>query len=212
MFPIALKLAGRQVLLVGAGRVGRRKLEKIIKSGGRVRLVESTPDKYVRDLAESGQVELAAEFTTATLAGISLVFTASDDPQLNQAVANEARKLGIWVNMADDPAGSDFTLPALVERGDFCLTVSTGGASPALAAGVAEKLRALFGPEYKALTSLLAEIRPQVLVAGLSQKQREDVFRQLAESKEILAALSSGDEALARRLAANLMTRHETGR
>lgn len=211
MFPMTLRLCGRLVLLVGAGRVGRRKLDKILRQGANVWVVEPEPDEYVRELAESGRIELTANFTPERLTGVSLAFTASKDSLLNQAVAKEARKRGIWINMADDPDSSDFILPALVERGDFCLAVSTGGASPALTAKVAGRLRTLFGPEYEAVTRLLAEIRPLILNSGLPAEQRETIFKRLAESDKILAALTRGDETYARRLAAELMAPLEPG-
>lgn len=205
MFPINLKLSGRKVVLLGAGRVGRRKLKKVLAAGARVLVVEPKPDEWLRRLAEAGEVELYGSFEPAQLKGAVLLLTASDDPLLNQRVACLARERGLWVNMADDPAASDFTLPALVEWGDFRLTVSSGGASPALSAAVAERLRQSFGPAYGALTALLSEIRPLVLASSLSGPQREEVLRRLAVSGELLKRLERRDEGQARALALALL-------
>lgn len=193
MFPINLELKGRVVLLVGAGRVGLRKLLKILKDKASVRLVEPRPTDEVRSLVSAGKVELFSNYCTLLLEGVDLVFVASSQAVLNHTVATEAREKGIWVNVADDPEGSDFTLPAVVEQGDFCLTVSTGKGSPALAAKVAKRLRHDYGPEYGHLTRLLSLLRPLVLNSALEPEQREYIFKSLAENKLLLELLAQGD-------------------
>lgn len=192
MFPINVNLQGRTVLLIGAGRVGRRKLAKLLDSGALVRLVEPSPAEEVSALAASGRVELAAELRPEHFNGVSFVFAASDQNTVNRAAAEEAKLRGIWVNVADDPDFSDFTLPALVEQGDLLLAVSTHGASPALAAVVATELRSHFGPEYRLLTRLLASLRPVILSSGLDEEKRKNMFRQLAESKMLRELLAKG--------------------
>ncbi len=202
MFPVNLKLDGRLFLLVGAGRVGRRKLTKLLKAGARGRVVEPDPDESLRGL---DGVEILPRFEPGLLEGVSLVFAASSDRALNRLIAGEARRRGLWVNVADDPDLSDFDLPAVVDRGGFLLTVSTGGASPALAAKAAERLRQIFGPEYAPLTRLLGGLRPLVLASPLSDSARQNLFKRLLESDELLKAVAQGDQAaLARLLAGRL--------
>jgi len=187
-----LGLEGRLVLVVGAGRVGRRKLAQVLKAGARALVVEPRPGAEVTDLARSGAVELRSEFSEDLLSGVSLAFAASDEAALNLAVARAARARGVWVNVADAPESSDFFLPAVVTRGDFQLAVGTGGSSPALAAEAASRLKKLFGPEYAALTRWLGRLRPLVLNSGLSPDERRARFRLLAESDELRALLARG--------------------
>lgn len=205
MFPISLRLAGRLVLVVGAGRVGGRKLKKLLSAGARIRLAEPEPAPEIIQLAAAGKIELTANFRPELLDGVSLVFTASSDRDLNRAVADAARHSGIWVNVADDPELSDFQLPAVVERDGFQLTVSTGGGSPALTARVAADLRKAYGPEYGRLAELLARLRPLVLNSGLPGPEREAIFKRLAASDELLEALARGDTQAARKLAGKLL-------
>ncbi|MDR2946845.1 MAG: bifunctional precorrin-2 dehydrogenase/sirohydrochlorin ferrochelatase [Candidatus Adiutrix sp.] len=193
MFPITLRLEGRKALLLGAGKVGRRKLDKLLRAGARVLVVEPEPDGHLRDLAARGLIELAAAFDEGQLEGHSLVFAASSDPELNRLAAHAAKARGAWVNVADAPELSDFMLPAVVEDGEFQLSVSTGGASPALAASVAADLRERFGPLYGRLTRLSARLRPVILAAGLAPGEREAVFKRIILSAELKKLLAEGD-------------------
>jgi len=194
MFPVNLNLERRLFLLVGAGRVGRRKLDKLLKAGARGRVVELRPAEDILAWGRAGRLEIFPEYQSDLLDGVSLVFAAASDRELNRRVAEEAAGRGLWVNVADDPGRSDFELPAVVERGDFRLTVSTSGQSPALAARTAERLRRDFGPEYGLLTRFLGRLRPLVLTSPLNPSARQDFFKHLLESESLLEALAAGDE------------------
>ncbi len=200
MFPINLDLRGRTVLLAGAGRVGRRKLAKLLEAGARVRVAEPKPAAEIMALAEAGRIELTAAVTPDSLRDVRLAFLAAGDAAYNAELAGRLRAAGVWVNVADAPELSDFTLPAVVEQGGFRLAVSTGGAGPALSARVAARLRGQFGPEYGRLVRVLAALRPRVLASPLGPAEREALFRRVAGSDALLDLLARGDEAGARQL------------
>ena len=206
MFPINLRLEGRKTLLVGAGKVGRRKLDKLIKAGAWVLVAEPEPDESLRALAAKGLIELAAGFEESLIEGRSLVFAASSDHDLNRAVARAAAMRGVWVNVADAPEMSDFLLPAVVEDGDFQLSISTGGASPALAASAAADLREKFGPLYGRLTRLCSLLRPIIMSSGLASEAREMIFKRLINSAELKKSLAGGDLDLSLKLARELIS------
>ncbi len=63
------------------------------------------------------------------------------------------------VNVEDRPALCDFHSVAAVRRGDLLLTVSTGGASPGLAARIRARLATEFGPEWAERVALLRSRR-----------------------------------------------------
>jgi siroheme synthase-like protein len=69
-----------------------------------------------------------------------LAFTATDDRNVNAAVARGAKRLGIPVNVADAPAECDFLVPARIRSGDLQITISTSGRSPRLAAELRRKI------------------------------------------------------------------------
>ncbi len=190
MLSVNLELKGKTVFLAGAGKVGRRKLMRLLKTGAAVRVLERAPDASLLELAEEGRLSLHAEFGPELLDGVCLVFIATNDRECNRAIALAARARGIWVNSAENPADGDFHLPSEIGRGAFRLAVSTGGGSPALSAHAAENLRKIFGPEYGRLTALLAEIRPDVLARVADEGERRAIFKKLAESDELLNLLA----------------------
>ncbi|MEE8353602.1 MAG: NAD(P)-dependent oxidoreductase, partial [Dehalococcoidales bacterium] len=95
-----------------------------------------------------------------------LAVAASGDDAVNRAVADEARRSGVLVNVVDVPELSDFIVPSYVRRGDITLAISTAGRSPALARKLRRRLEEQFGEEYGALARLVGEVRAEVRQEG----------------------------------------------
>jgi siroheme synthase-like protein len=129
-YPIVLDLAGVPVLVVGGGRVALRKIEGLVAAHADVTVIAPAVTEAIHALP----IQVATRaWEPSDLDAARLVVTATDDPAVNAAVSAEARRRGIWVNSADDPANCAFTLPAVARDGAVTVAVSTGGASPALA-------------------------------------------------------------------------------
>ena len=129
-YPIVLDLAGAPVLVVGGGRVAKRKIDGLVAAHADITVVAPTIDEAVRSMPVR---VVSRRYEPTDLDGVRLVVTATDDPSTNAAVSADARARGIWVNSADDPDNCTFTLPAIARDGVVTVAISTGGASPALA-------------------------------------------------------------------------------
>lgn len=162
-YPVALDLRDRLCLVVGGGPVAEAKVEGLLAAGARVTVVSPELTEPLAAWAIAGRIiHRPHEYKPNDLDGQQLVFSATDRREVTEAVAADARRRGLWVNAADDPAFCDFLLPSVLRRGRLVVAVSTGGASPALAARVRRDLEAYFTPEYEDLVELAAEVRAEL--------------------------------------------------
>lgn len=176
MFPIMLNLAGRLVVVVGGGPVGRRKARAVHAAGGRVRVIESDPS-----VQREPDVEWVCEpYSAAHLGGACLVFACATSA-VNAQVAADATARGVWVNAATDTEQGDFHMPAVVRAGGLTVAVSTGGAAPALARRIREKLEAEFDTVFAAWLQLLNEIRGEVLATVSDESRRRELLGGFAD-------------------------------
>jgi siroheme synthase-like protein len=183
-YPAFLNLEAAPVLVVGGGEVARGKIEGLLASGAQVRVVAREADPPVRALAGRGAIELQVRaYEPADVGSARLVVAATGDSALNQAVSDDARKAGVLVNVVDAPALSTFIAPAVLERGDLRIAVSTGGASPAFAVFVRDELARRIGPEYGAALGVLRRVR---------ERLRAEPGSSIADRKRILRALADG--------------------
>ena len=166
-YPVALDLRNRPCLVIGGGSVAEAKVEGLLDAGARVTVVSPTLSERLASWAIADRItHRQREYDSSDLDGQQLVFSATDSRDVTQAVAAGARLRGLWMNAADDPTYCDFLLPSVLQRGRLQVAVSTGGASPALAARVRRDLEAYFTPEYEDLVELAAEVRREVRASG----------------------------------------------
>lgn len=168
---IALQLDGARCVVVGGGTVAARRIATLLESGARVEVISPEADPTVRALAVAGRITWQArEYEAGDLAGARLALAATDDPAMNQQVAEDARAAGIWVNVADGSAHGDFSIPATLRRGALALAVATGGGAPGYARRLRAQLERVIGPEYGVALALYARARPAILAAA-SERQ-----------------------------------------
>jgi precorrin-2 dehydrogenase/sirohydrochlorin ferrochelatase len=176
MFPVFLDLTDRLAVVVGGGPVGRRKTAALRAAGARVRLVclEPRPAEEI----DAGIDWLAESYEPRHLDGAVLVFAAGP-AALNERVVADARARGVWVASASDPPAGDFITPSTVRRGELVIAVSTGGAVPALARRVRERLEEELDDHFAAWLLLLAEVRPLVRACVPDEDSRRRMWDEL---------------------------------
>jgi siroheme synthase-like protein len=187
-YPVQLNLAGKPVLVVGGGRVARRKVEGLLEAGAAVTVVAPEVDAELAALP--GLTIHRRRYEPTDIDGQRLVLTATDDTATNQQVHDDADAAGIWVNSADDPDRCTFTLPAIVRNGDLTLTVATNGRSPALATHLKQRLADEYGhDDYRTLLQLLHEARRTLHDEGRST---EGLAWQKALDSDMLSLIRGG--------------------
>jgi len=168
-YPVFLDLEGRPVVVIGGGRVALGKVRGLLEAGAQVTVISPDLVPELAQLAQGGQIRhLPRPYQPGDLRGYVLAFVATDDRAVNGQVAEEGRRLGVWVNAVDDPAHCDFIMPAVVRRGDITVAVSTGGGSPAVARRIREELERFLGDEFALLLEVAAEVRRHLREQGIS--------------------------------------------
>ena len=141
LFSIELNLEGRNVLVVGGGRIALRKVRTLLPTGARITVVAPQFDPEFDALKSGEGADPSASITLKNrpyepldLRGIFMVFICTDQPAVNAQVSNDARARRILVNNACDYLDGDFIVPARMDFGEnIAVTVSTQGRAPSLA-------------------------------------------------------------------------------
>ena len=195
LFPMFIKLEGRQVLVVGAGNIGEQKIAGLLETGARIRVVALESSVAVREWARSGKIELEIRaFTNNDLHGAFLVVVATASRSLNERIYHEAQRLGVLCNVVDVPDLCDFFYPSIVRRGDLQIAVSTAGQSPSLAQKIRQQLEKQFGPAYGPWVAELGETRKQILASDLDKERKLELLHSLASREAFEAALAEHHE------------------
>lgn len=172
LFPLFLKLAGRRVLVVGAGRVAAGKLPALLASGAQVAVV--APD--VRPEFDAAEVEIwRRAFEPWDVDGAWLVIAAAP-PEVNRAVVQAASAHRIFVNAVDDVASANAYTAGVLRRGGLTIAVATEGRAPALAGLVREGLEAVLPDEIESWVTEARRLRERQRLAGVPFHQRRPLL------------------------------------
>ncbi|MFH0938863.1 MAG: bifunctional precorrin-2 dehydrogenase/sirohydrochlorin ferrochelatase [Planctomycetota bacterium] len=199
-YPMFLNLARVPVLVVGGGAVAVRKVTKLLAAHATVTAVATSfcPEFLAlqKRAKKYGGLRLVRQaFRSDYLKNQRIVFAATDDPPLNTRIADICKQRGILVNVAAPSNAGNFHVPAIIRRGQFCIAVSTGGASAHLAQHWRRRLEKQIGPEWSALTAMLAVKRRQVLARTADVALRKQILVALSQPK--FAALIRRDSVAA---------------
>lgn len=168
-------------LVVGGGSVGERKIRGLLQCGALIRLIAENLTPWLRVQCDEGRVHLAgSSYTKDYLDGVDLVFAATGDFCLNRRIAGDADACGVWCNMATEPESGTFIVPSIMRKGPLTVAISTGGASPAVAVQIKEKLANEFGAEWIVLLNLMALLRTSIQSKGLDSAQNQVIYWKLA--------------------------------
>lgn len=172
--------------MVGGGRIATRKVEQLLTSGADITVVAPEIVDEMRALPVALEQR---KYAAGDAARYRLVITATGNLDVDQQIFDECEAAGIWVNSADDPDRCSFTLPATLRRGPLMVTVSTGGASPALASWLRARIEETIGPEFAEVVASLALERARVHAAGESTENVD--WRPIIESAIADAGITS---------------------
>ena len=145
LFSIELNLEGRNVLVVGGGRIALRKVKTLIPTGAHITVVAPQFDPEFETLKtdEPSSITLKQRpYEPLDLRCVFMVFICTDQPAVNAQVSNDARARRILVNNACDYLDGDFIVPARMDFGEnIAVTVSTQGRAPSLAKKLKQKIQ-----------------------------------------------------------------------
>ncbi|MDS0299721.1 bifunctional precorrin-2 dehydrogenase/sirohydrochlorin ferrochelatase [Halogeometricum sp. S1BR25-6] len=199
MIPLYHDFTEESVLVFGGGAVGARKARRFAEEAdvtvvapsfeceaddyGGAELVEAAP-------APASVADWVARYDPA------LVVAATDDEAVNDAAERAAREAGAMVNRADASGDEErdarsVVVPATVEDGDVRVAISTGGASPALAKHLRERIETEI-EGAGAMADLTGRLRTELRESDRTPRERRDAVRAVVRSEPVWKALRTG--------------------
>jgi precorrin-2 dehydrogenase/sirohydrochlorin ferrochelatase len=206
-YPIYLTLEAASCVVVGAGKVGRRKIASLFQAKAAEILVfdPAVTDEGVADIEATPNVRVFRRAVKkGDLEGKRLVFAASSDSRENARVAALCSSLNVLCNVADAPELGVFIVPAVTETFGLMAAFSTDGKSPALVRRIKEDALSWLDSSYGPLLQLIGRIRPLVLGLGFTSDENAMIFRALVYSR-LGELLVSGERNAVKELVALLL-------
>lgn len=201
LYPVFLNLKGKSVLLVGGGDVAFRKARALKESGCRLIVVAKNLTTPLKTWLENNRVEWQERpYREGEAKDYFLVVSATDDPDVNRRVFEDASRADRPVNVVDQPRLCNLYIPSVLKRGDLQLAISTSGACPALARKLRLELDRCIPKTYGPLLDHLSVFREHFKNTLPSPALRKQALEKVLASEEVRRFLEGDPDPLERML------------
>jgi precorrin-2 dehydrogenase/sirohydrochlorin ferrochelatase len=136
---VDLNLKGKQVIIIGGGTEGLRKLRGLQDQNCEIILITNRLNKMIKGLQDKGKLSLRKEYVKDAsflkdYENPFLVLACTNNKHLNRIIAKEASLIGALSYAVDDTSVSDFSYASIINiEGILQIAISTSGRSPIVA-------------------------------------------------------------------------------
>lgn len=164
-FPFITDIEDMDCLVVGGGSIALHKAQILAEYNVNIHIVAISVCDSLLKLAESNKRIDARqrEFEDNDINGMDFVVAATGDRELGIHISEICKKQKIPVNVVDIKEACSFIFPAIIHKEPLLVAVSSGGASPALAAGIKNEIKDIIPDYYARLAQNLEKTRDYVI-------------------------------------------------
>ena len=189
---VDLNFKGKYVVVVGGGSESYRKTQSFVEAGSKILVVSKTFSQGIKKLHTQRKLELlqeevkdAEDFVKSLNPKPDLLVAVTNDHKLNAQLIKHAKATGCIVYAVDDPATSDFILPALAKVGEVRIAVSTVGKSPVMARVLRQRIEKMITEEDLLQIKLQSYLRANLKQRISDQKVRRRILYKILKNDEV---------------------------
>jgi len=179
-YPAFIDITGKKCLVIGGGKVAKRKVAMLLRFNAHVVVISPVIEKQLLKLGKEGKIQyFQRTYAEKDLAGTALVFACTNNTTVNSKIRKDAVRKNIPVNVADDPALCDFIVPSIIRKGDLTIAVSTSGTLPLLSKKLRQKIEEIITDVYLSYLTMIGKFRKQMIERVKDKQKREIIMKKI---------------------------------
>ncbi|NOY97118.1 MAG: bifunctional precorrin-2 dehydrogenase/sirohydrochlorin ferrochelatase [Chlorobi bacterium] len=143
--PISIEISGQKILIVGGGQSAFKKLELLKQFNAEIKVVALT---VCDEIKRSGVEYREKEYDKNDLQGCLMVYSCTNDKEVDKQIVKDARESGVLVNIHDQPGMCQFISPAIFQYGQVTVAVSSNGRDVSESIRVRDIIKNYLQPEF----------------------------------------------------------------
>ena len=183
--PININLKGKLCIVAGAGPVALRKINNFLSNNARVVVIaDEVREKRIRKLSEEKKIKLKIKKVAFNdLKRAFLVVLATNNLKLNDVLSEKLDKKNILVNNVTGEGNLIF--PAVLNRGNLKISVSTEGESPFLSKVFRDKLEDMVSKDFAKSLTVFKKYRKKAKEMILDKNKKNKFFIEISRLMKI---------------------------
>ena len=163
-YPILINLKRFPCLVVGGGQVAFRKIQSLLSYNVKITVLSPKVCKPLRALIKKNKIKIITKpYSKEYIKNYKIIFSATNKREINKQVCNDCKMENKLLNVVDVPELCDFILPAVVQRGDLSISVSSQGRAPFYVKEIKNKIDHIFPSYYEDIIDLAGNFRSIIM-------------------------------------------------
>lgn len=185
VYPIYLRrLNEKRTIIIGGNEEAEGKVRDFLERDALLTVISPKLNSTLQKWADEKRFDwISREYRYGDLSGAFVVIVAEYEGDINEQVYREAEERNLLVNVMDDIPHANFAFGSIVKQGSLTISISTGGAAPALAVRLRQRFEEEFGPEYGQFLEFMQSLRKPMARHHKSFQVRRKIWYELIDSE-----------------------------
>jgi precorrin-2 dehydrogenase/sirohydrochlorin ferrochelatase len=122
--PVSIDISNQKILLIGGGKSAYKKLKLLHRFDAEVEVLAI---HVCNEIKESGVKYVESAYSKEKLKGYFMLYSCTNNDELNQQILSDGKELGVLVNIHDKPELCQFVSPAIYKNGKMTVAVASNG-------------------------------------------------------------------------------------
>ncbi len=141
-FPMLIDLSEKQVVVVGAGTIAKRRIRTLVHFTNHLTVVAPEVNPELLQMEEAGLLTIRKkQYEREDLFGADMVIAAATDAKINRDIDAACKCLGVYVDVCADATKGNFRFPGIIKTEDLVVAVSSNGKNPKKSRAVTNAVR-----------------------------------------------------------------------
>lgn len=184
VYPIYLRqLHEKRTIIIGGNGEAEGKVRDFLDRDALLTVISPTLNSTLQKWADEQRFDwIPRNYRYGDLSGAFVVIVAEYEGNINEQVYREAEDKNLLVNVMDDIPHANFAFGSIVRQGPLTISISTGGAAPALAVRLRERFEQEFGEEYGQFLEFMQSLRKPMSKHHHDFEKRRKIWYELIDS------------------------------
>jgi precorrin-2 dehydrogenase/sirohydrochlorin ferrochelatase len=120
--PISIDITDQKILIIGGGQSALKKIRILQRFGVNIEIVA---ENIIDEILSTGITCFRKRYEKSDLNGYLMLYSCTNDEELDQKIAKDGKETGVLVNIHDNPKLCQFVSPAIYKDGNITVAVSS---------------------------------------------------------------------------------------
>lgn len=120
--PISIDITDQKILIIGGGQSALKKIQILQRSGAELEVIA---ESIIDEVYKTGVVCHRKSYEKNDLKGYLMLYSCTNDDDLDQQIVQDGKEAGVLVNIHDKPALCQFVSPAIYQDGNITVAVGS---------------------------------------------------------------------------------------